>query len=76
MVFKAVSGAKGVAYENYKSAETYAEDETAALDVTNSYPNDYKNRIVLNWDKFGASEVSIKALQSTLRDKIEVCGRS
>ena len=30
----------------------------AALDVTNQYPNDYKNRIVLNWAKFGASEVS------------------
>ena len=46
MVFKAVSGGKGVAYENYKSGETYAENEMAALDVTNQYPNDYKNRIV------------------------------
>ena len=58
MVFKAVSGGKGVAYENYKSGETYAENEMAALDVTNQYPNDYKNRIVLNWGQFGASEVS------------------
>ena len=57
MVFKAVSGGKGVAYENYKSAETYAENEMAALNVTNKYPNDYKNRIVVNWCKFGASEV-------------------
>ena len=58
MVFKAVSGGKGVAYENYKSAETYAENEMSALNVTNKYPNDYKNRILLNWEKFGASEVS------------------
>lgn len=65
MVFKAVSGAKGVAYENYKSAETYAEDEMAALDVTNSYPNDYKNRIVLNWDKFGASEARVVLYKGT-----------
>ena len=58
MVFKAVTGANQIAYEAYKSAETYAENETAALDVTNQYPNDYKNRIVLNWSQFGASEVN------------------
>jgi len=58
MVFKAVSGGEGVAYENYKSAQTFAEYEFDALDVTNKYPNDYKNRIVLNWGEFGASEVS------------------
>jgi len=58
MVFKAVSGANQVAFEAYKSDETYAENETAALDVTNKYLKDYKNRIVLNWGQFGASEVS------------------
>ena len=58
MVFKAVPGGKGVAYENYQSDETYAENEMAALNVTNKYRSDYKNRIVLNWDQFGASEVS------------------
>ena len=58
MVFKAVTGANQVAFEAYKSGETYAENEMAALDVTNQYPNDYKNRIVLNWGDFGASEVS------------------
>lgn len=67
MVFKAVSGAKGVAYENYKSSETYAENEMAALDVTNQYPNDYKNRIILNWGKFGASEVSRLLTNSLLK---------
>ena len=58
MVFKAVTGANRIAQEAYRSAETYAEYEMAALDVTNQYPNDYKNRIVLNWGQFGASEVS------------------
>ena len=57
MVFKAVTGDSRIAYEAYKSPETYAENETAALTVTNQYPNHYKNRIVLNWCKFGASEV-------------------
>jgi len=58
MVFKAVTGANQIAYQAYKSSKTYAENEMAALDVTNQYPNDYKNRIVLNWGQFGASEVS------------------
>ena len=57
MVFKAVTGYKQIAYEAYKSAQTYSEDKMAALDVTNQHPNHYKNRIVLNWVKFGASEV-------------------
>ena len=58
MVFKAVTGANQIAYQSFKSNETYAENELAALDVTNQYPNEYKNRIVLNWCTFGASEVS------------------
>lgn len=58
MVFKAVTGANQRAQDAYKSSETYAESEMSALDVTNQYPNDYKNRIVLNWGAFGASEVS------------------
>ena len=59
MVFKTAPAAKQVPYEAYKSDETYAESETYALDVTvtDEYPNHYKNRIVLNWEKFGASEV-------------------
>ncbi len=57
MIFKAVTGANQVAQDAYKSADTYAEFEMEALDVTNQYPNDYKNRIVLNWGAFGASEV-------------------
>ena len=58
MVFKAVTGDSRIAYEAYKSPETYAENEMAALDVTNQYPKCYKNRIVLNWGQFGASEVN------------------
>ena len=58
MVFKAVTGANRIAQEAYSSTETYAENEMTALGVTNLYPNDYKNRIVLNWGQFGASEVT------------------
>ena len=57
MVFKAVSDANQVTYEAYKSDETYAENDIDALDVTNHCSNHYKNRIVLNWETFGASEV-------------------
>ena len=57
MVFKAVSGVKENVYSTYTSAQTYHEKVLAALDVTNSYFNDYKNRIVLKWKDFGASEV-------------------
>lgn len=58
MVFKAVTRDSQIAYEAYKSPETYAENEMAALNVTNQYPNCYKNRIVLNWGQFGASEAN------------------
>jgi len=59
MVFKAVSGCHEIAHQTYTSSETHAENKMTALDLTNQYPNDYKNRIVLNWCRFGASEVSI-----------------
>ncbi|KAL9952118.1 hypothetical protein ACROYT_G039327 [Oculina patagonica] len=59
MIFKAVTGANQVAQDAYKSGDTYAEFEMEALDVTNQYPNDYKNRIVLNWGAFGASEARV-----------------
>ncbi|XP_020618230.1 uncharacterized protein LOC110056128 [Orbicella faveolata] len=59
MVFKAVSGCDEIAHEIYTSSETYAEYEMDALDVTNRYTNDYKNRIVLNWCRFGASEARV-----------------
>jgi len=58
MVFKAVTGANEIAYQAYTSSKTHAENKMAALDVTNKYPNHYKNRIVLSWGQFGASEVS------------------
>ena len=58
MVFKTVTGDDRIAFEAYNSDETYAENEMAALDVTNQHSNHYKNRIVLNWGQFGASEVN------------------
>ncbi|XP_078352105.1 uncharacterized protein LOC144636779 isoform X2 [Oculina patagonica] len=59
MIFKAVTGANQLAQDAYKSADTYAEFEMDALNVTSKYPNDYKNRIVLNWGAFGASEARV-----------------
>ena len=57
MVFKAVTGAQQNAYNTYNSGDTFNENVLAALDVTNKHPNDYKNRIILDWARFGASEV-------------------
>ncbi|KAL9952132.1 hypothetical protein ACROYT_G039342, partial [Oculina patagonica] len=59
LVFKAVSGADKRAYDAFNSGDTYAEDEMDALDVTNQYPNDYKNRIVLKWGDFRPSEARV-----------------
>lgn len=59
MVFKAVTGANQKALEIYKSSGTFNEDQLKALDVTNRFPNDYKNRILLNWEGFGATEARV-----------------
>ena len=57
MVFKAVSGVDSSAYNTFIDSQTYSEEATAALDTTNKHLNHYKNRIVLNWKDFDASEV-------------------
>ena len=57
MVFKAVSGVSESVYGIYNSADPYCEKVLAALDVTNKSLEHYKNRIVLNWEDFGPSEV-------------------
>ena len=57
MVFKAVTGAAQKAFDIYNSADTFNENVMDALDVTKKHPNDYKNRIVLNWGDFRPSEV-------------------
>ncbi|PFX30708.1 hypothetical protein AWC38_SpisGene4448 [Stylophora pistillata] len=57
MVFKAVTGANQKALDIYKSGGTFNEDQLKAIDVTNRFPNDYRNRIVLNWEDFGATEL-------------------
>ena len=57
MVYKAVSGVNENAYDIYNSDYTHNEKKRAALDVTNQYFADYKNRIVLNWDDFNPAEV-------------------
>ena len=67
MVFKAVSGVARDAYEVYNSAFTYSEKAMAALDVTNNYGDHYKNRIILNWNNFGPSEVKLSFAGHTVR---------
>ena len=57
MVFKAVGGVERNVYEVYESNQTSSEDEVEALNVTNKYRDHYKNRIVLAWQAFDASEV-------------------
>ena len=58
MVFKAVSGINKKVYPTYNSPHTSSEKVMAALDVTNNHKDHYKNRIVLNWADFHASEVT------------------
>ena len=57
MVFKAVGGVEKNVYEVYKSNQTSSEDMVEALNVSNQYRDHYKNRIVLAWQAFDASEV-------------------
>ena len=57
MVYKVVAGLDQNAYYGYKSDHTLSEKEESALNVTNKHQNLYKNRILLNWEAFDASEV-------------------
>ncbi|KAJ7321470.1 Saccharopine dehydrogenase [Desmophyllum pertusum] len=59
MVFKAVSGVDKRVFDTYNSAHTSSEKVIAALDITNKHRDHYKNRIVLNWEDFGASEARV-----------------
>lgn len=63
MVFKTVSGITEDPFDAYNSAHVIAEEEMSALDVTNNYAGNYKNRIVLNWNNVRPTEV--KKLIST-----------
>lgn len=57
MVFKTVSGLTEDPFDAYNSAHVIAERELSALDVTNNYAGNYKNRIVLKWDNVRPTEV-------------------
>lgn len=59
MVFKAVSGVNKSVYPTYISRQTSSEKNKAALDVTNKHKDHYKNKIVLKWGDFGASEARV-----------------
>ena len=58
MVFKIVSGVNKKVWDLYNSDLTSAEFVTAALDFTKQYPDHYKNRVMMNWSSFNASQVS------------------
>ena len=73
MVFKAVTGANQKALDIYKSGCTFNEDQLKAIDVTNRFPNDYRNRIVLNWEDFGATEVNIVTQNIYTLFKVFLC---
>ena len=57
MVFKAVSGVDNSAHNTFIDGQKHSDEAVAALDTTNRLLNHYKNRIVLNWKDFDASEV-------------------
>ena len=58
MVFKIASGVSNkLVWDVYRSSETANENVTAALDVTNQYQDHYKNRVILNWETFNATQV-------------------
>lgn len=57
MVYKVVAGLDQNAYYAYKSDQCLSEKEKKALNVTNEHKNHYKNRIILNWETYDASEV-------------------
>lgn len=59
MVFKAVSGVNKRVDPTYFSPQTSSEKNMAALDVTNKHKDHYKNKIVLKWGDFGASEARV-----------------
>ena len=58
MVFKIASGVSNkLVWDVYRSSSTANEDVAEALDVTNQYQDHYKNRVILNWETFNATQV-------------------
>ena len=57
-MFKIASGVSNkLVWDVYNSCETANENVTAALNVTNQYQDHYKNRVILNWKTFNATQV-------------------
>ena len=60
-MFKIASGVNNgnnkLVWDVYSSSATANENVTAALDVTNQYQDHYKNRVILNWETFNATQV-------------------
>lgn len=59
MIFKVIGGVASHTIDDlWSSSETLAENVDVALDTTSTYKDHYKNRIVLNWQKFNPQQVS------------------
>ncbi|XP_068748630.1 uncharacterized protein [Montipora capricornis] len=69
MVFKIASGVNKVVWDVYRSTTTSAEFVTAALDVTNQHQDHYKNRVVLNWDNFNATQARVSVYKGGVVQK-------
>ena len=59
MIVKVVSGVDKRVWELYSSAFTSGEFTTAALNVTNQHNDYYKNRVVMNWERFNPAQVRV-----------------
>ena len=61
MIFKAVSGVSSPEVGHlWNSSLTLSENANAALDITETPPGHYKNRIDLNWTTFNPHEVNLR----------------
>ena len=59
MVFKAVSGITMLPWTVLSSEFTSGETDKKGLDLTNNFQKHYKSRIVMFWEKFGPTQVSV-----------------
>ncbi|KAL9952122.1 hypothetical protein ACROYT_G039331 [Oculina patagonica] len=69
LVFKVVSGVDKKVWDLYNSDQASAEYEKAALDVTNQHHDHYKNRVVMNWQTFNASQAKVILYEGAVAKK-------
>ena len=62
LVFKAVNGVNSIPADLWFASFSTFEDELRALNPSNKFQENYKNRIVLKWHSFAPSEVNFRNL--------------